>query len=37
MVRVSHTVLPDPAMKSVYDGKYARYRRFLEALGAAWD
>lgn len=36
MVRVSHTVRPDPSMKSVYDGKYARYRRFLEALGPAW-
>ena len=37
MVRVSRTVQPDPAMRDVYDGKYARYKRLLGALGGAWE
>jgi len=36
MVRVSRTVQPDPAMRDVYDGKYARYKRLLGVLGGAW-
>jgi L-xylulokinase len=36
MVRVSRTVQPDPAMRDVYEAKYARYRRFVEVLAGAW-
>jgi sugar (pentulose or hexulose) kinase len=36
MVHVARTVEPDPARKSVYDEKYARYGEFVEALRRAW-
>ncbi len=37
MVKISRVVEPDPASREIYDGKYARYRAFVEALRAVWD
>jgi len=36
MVRVDGVQQPDPAMSAVYDGKYAKYQKLLEALGPMW-
>jgi L-xylulokinase len=36
MVRVTRVVQPDPGVRSLYEEKYARYRRFVEVLGGAW-
>jgi L-xylulokinase len=36
MVRVARTVEPDPGRKALYDGKYAAYRRVIDALGPVW-
>ncbi len=37
MVRVTSTVEPDPALKSVYQDKYGRYQSYIAALRAVWD
>jgi L-xylulokinase len=37
MVRVSHTVQPQPANTKLYAGKYARYQKFVKALAEAWE
>jgi len=37
MVRVTSTVEPDPALRSVYQDKYGRYQSYIAALRAVWD
>ena len=37
MVRVSKVVEPNPAQKSVYEEKYARYQSYIAALRNVWD
>ena len=37
MVRVSHTVQPQPTNTKLYAGKYARYQKFVKALAEAWE
>ena len=37
MVNVSGRIEPDPAMADVYDRKYARYHRVIEALAPVWN
>ena len=36
MVKFTRTQEPDPARKDLYDAKYARYNRVLEALDGVW-
>ena len=37
MCRVKPPVFPDPAKAAVYDRKYERYCRTIEALDKVWD
>jgi sugar (pentulose or hexulose) kinase len=37
MVRMSRTCEPDRALADVYQAKYARYRKVLDALAPLWS
>jgi L-xylulokinase len=37
MVDVMYTAKPDPAKKAIYDKKYVRYRKVIDALDGVWD
>ncbi|MHC4400712.1 MAG: FGGY-family carbohydrate kinase [Planctomycetota bacterium] len=37
MVRFSRTFEPNPSLGEIYQSKYARYSRLLEAMGPAWN
>ena len=37
MSRISDAVMPNPAMKDIYDRKYRLYVRAIESLDSFWD
>jgi len=37
MVRISRTVQPIAANVGIYEKKYARYQKYVQALRGAWE